>query len=244
MNRRNAIKMVTLASAGALVFRSQLTSSVTAASTEPEGPTGPHVLPPLQYPVDALIPYIDGPTMAVHHNKHHAAYVKNLNTALIGQPESLVKTSVDDLLKNLNDVPESIRTAVRNNGGGHYNHTLFWQLLSPKGGGQPKGILAETINKTFNGYDKFYESFSAAAAKVFGSGWAWLSLTPKKTLVIESTPNQDSPLSAGNYPLLGIDVWEHAYYLSYQSARADYIRNFAKIIHWDFVEARYEKALH
>jgi len=179
--------------------------------------------------------------MMIHHDRHHNTYVTNLNKALEGHPE-LESKSVEELIANLDAVPESIRTAVRNNGGGHANHSLFWQVIGPNGGGEPSGKLAEAINAEFGSFEKFKETFSAAAAGRFGSGWAWLSLDNGK-LVVHSTPNQDSPIMEGKTPLLGLDVWEHAYYLKYQNKRPDYIAAFWNVVNWAEVEKRYEEAV-
>ncbi|MBX3437936.1 MAG: superoxide dismutase [Planctomycetaceae bacterium] len=200
-----------------------------------------YTLPDLPYPKDALEPHIDAKTMEIHHDKHHNAYVTNLNKAIEGHPE-LANKSIDDLMRNLNAVPESIRTAVRNNGGGHANHSLFWLILSPKGGGAPTGELAEAINSTFGSFDKFKQEFANAAATRFGSGWAWLTIKGDGELFIESTPNQDTPLSEGHTPILGLDVWEHAYYLHYQNRRPDYITAFWNVVNWDEVAKRYAAA--
>lgn len=202
-------------------------------------PAGPFKLPALPYAIDALEPSIDARTMEIHHDKHHAAYVNNLNKAVAGVPEVAGK-SIEDLVRNLNAVPESIRTAVRNNGGGHYNHSLFWQMMSKSGGGAPKAGIGKAIDAKFGSFDKFKEEFAKAATTIFGSGWAWLTLDGD-ALRIEQTPNQDSPLTQGRTPLLGIDVWEHAYYLKYQNRRPDYIAAFFNVIDWDFVNSRYVK---
>lgn len=199
-----------------------------------------HQLPPLPYPNNALEPYIDEMTMMIHHDRHHNTYVTNLNKALEGHPE-LQSKSVEELISDLNAVPESIRTAVRNNGGGHANHSLFWTVIGPNAGGEPTGSLAEAINAEFGSFEKFKEEFSAAAAGRFGSGWAWLSLDNGK-LVVHSTPNQDSPLMEGKVPLLGLDVWEHAYYLKYQNKRPDYIAAFWNVVDWAEVQRRYDEA--
>ncbi len=199
-----------------------------------------HELPALPYPKDALEPHIDALTMEIHHGRHHQTYVNNLNAALEGHPE-LAEKSVEELISDLNAVPESIRTAVRNNGGGHANHTLFWQIMSPNGGGQPSGALAEAINSTFGSFEQFKEKFTQAALGRFGSGWAWLVVNNGQ-LEIMSTPNQDSPLMEGKTPILGIDVWEHAYYLKYQNKRPDYVNAFFNVINWDEVAKRYEAA--
>jgi Fe-Mn family superoxide dismutase len=199
-----------------------------------------HQLPPLPYPNNALEPHIDETTMMIHHDRHHNTYVTNLNKALEGHPE-LESKSVEELIANLDAVPESIRTAVRNNGGGHANHSLFWEVIGPNGGGEPSGSLAEAINAEFGSFEKFKETFAAAAAGRFGSGWAWLSLDNGK-LVVHSTPNQDSPIMEGKTPLLGLDVWEHAYYLKYQNKRPDYIAAFWNVVNWAEVQKRYEAA--
>ncbi|NLN26816.1 MAG: superoxide dismutase [Firmicutes bacterium] len=200
-----------------------------------------HTLPALPYPHDALEPHIDAQTMEIHHGKHHAAYVNNLNAALEKAPE-LKDKSVEELIADLDSVPEAIRTAVRNNGGGHANHSLFWEILSPNGGGTPTGEIAEAINKAFGSFDKFKEEFSAAAAGRFGSGWAWLVLKKDGELAIYSTPNQDSPIMQGDTPLLGLDVWEHAYYLKYQNRRPEYIAAFWNVVNWDKVNELYKAA--
>jgi len=201
----------------------------------------PHTLPPLPYPANALEPHIDAQTMEIHHGKHHAAYVNNLNAALEKAPE-LANKSLDELLKNLNAVPEAVRTAVRNNGGGHWNHTLFWQSMTPKGGGTPSGKLAEAINAAFGDFEKFKEQFNAAGVARFGSGWVWLVKEGGK-LAITSTPNQDNPIMDGKpAPLLGNDVWEHAYYLKYQNRRPDYLKAWWNVVNWAEVGRRLEAA--
>ncbi|MNN13487.1 Superoxide dismutase [Mn] [compost metagenome] len=198
-------------------------------------------LPALPYPANALEPYIDEQTMNIHHDRHHNTYVTNLNAALEKAPE-LQSKSVEELISDLNSVPESIRTAVRNNGGGHANHSLFWQIIGPNGGGSPSGTLAQAIDNELGGFDKFKEDFAKAAASRFGSGWAWLVVDKNGKLSITSTPNQDNPLSEGLTPILGLDVWEHAYYLKYQNKRPDYIAAFWNIVNWDEVNKRYEAA--
>ncbi|PUB12566.1 superoxide dismutase [Paenisporosarcina sp. OV554] len=197
-------------------------------------------LPQLPYAYDALEPHIDKETMNIHHTKHHNAYVTNLNNALAGYDDLLSK-SVEELIANLDAVPESARPAVRNNGGGHANHSLFWELLSANGGGNPSGALAEAIDAKFGSFDAFKEEFAKAATTRFGSGWAWLSLKNGE-LELTSTPNQDSPIMEGNTPLLGLDVWEHAYYLNYQNRRPDYIAAFWNVVNWDAVTKRFETA--
>lgn len=197
-------------------------------------------LPALPYSFDALEPHIDALTMEIHHDRHHGTYVKNVNAALEGHAD-LASKSVEDLLRGINDVPEAIRTAVRNNGGGHANHSLFWEVLSPNGGGAPTGTLADAINSTFGSFDAFKEEFTKAATTRFGSGWAWLVVDGGK-LAVTSTPNQDSPYMEGKTPILGLDVWEHAYYLNYQNKRPDYIGAFWNVVNWAEVNKRYEAA--
>jgi Fe-Mn family superoxide dismutase len=199
-----------------------------------------HELPALPYAFNALEPHIDATTMEIHHDRHHGGYVSKLNAALEGHPD-LESKGLEDLLGSINSVPESIRTAVRNNGGGHANHSLFWTVLSPNGGGQPTGAVADAINSTFGGFDKFKDEFSKAAAGRFGSGWAWLVVNNGK-LEITSTPNQDSPFMDGKTPILGLDVWEHAYYLKYQNKRPDYIAAFWNLVNWAEVNKRFEAA--
>jgi Fe-Mn family superoxide dismutase len=193
-----------------------------------------HKLPNLSYDYNALEPHIDAKTMGIHHGKHHQAYVNNLNTALEKYPE-LQDKNVVELLEDLNAIPEDIRIAVRNNGGGHANHSLFWPCMSPQGGGEPKGQLADAINEAFGSFDTFKEQFSKAAATRFGSGWAWLCVDVEGDLVVTSTPNQDNPISEGLVPILGLDVWEHAYYLNYQNRRPDYIAAWWNVVNWDEV---------
>lgn len=197
-------------------------------------------LPTLPYPTDALEPHIDQRTMEIHHGKHHAAYVANLNNAVAGKPE-LESKSVEDLIADLDAVPEEIRTAVRNNGGGHANHSLFWTVIGPNAGGQPDGDLAAAIDAAFGSFDAFQEAFAKAATTRFGSGWAWLSVRNGK-LEVTSTPNQDSPLMDGATPILGLDVWEHAYYLHYQNRRPDYIKAFWNVVDWNAVAQRFAAA--
>jgi Fe-Mn family superoxide dismutase len=199
-----------------------------------------YTLPALPYPNNALEPHIDARTMEIHHDKHHAAYVNNVNAALEGK--GLPEQSVEDLCRNIEKVPQDIRPAVRNNGGGHANHSLFWLIMGPKGGGKPTGEIATAIDNELGGFDKFKESFTKAATTRFGSGWAWLSVVPGGKLAVESTPNQDNPYMTGNTPILGLDVWEHAYYLNYQNRRPDYIAAFFNVIDWNAVNERYLKA--
>lgn len=198
--------------------------------------------PALPYAVDALEPYIDAKTMTVHHDGHHVAYTNNLNNALEGHPD-LQSKSAEELLANLSSVPENIRATVRNNGGGHVNHSLFWTIMSPQGGGVPTGKLADAINQTFGSFDKFKEEFAKAAATRFGSGWAWLVVDKSGKLAVVSTANQDNPLSDGQTPIFGLDVWEHAYYLKYQNKRADYIGAFWHVVNWPQVVTNFDKAV-
>jgi Fe-Mn family superoxide dismutase len=198
-------------------------------------------LPPLPYDYNALEPYIDTQTMQIHHDKHHQAYITNVNNALQGQ-DQLASMSVDDLLRNINQVPDSIRTAVRNNAGGHSNHSMFWKIMKPNGGGQPTGDLANAIQQAFGSFDAFKTAFNDAGTKRFGSGWAWLVLDSSGKLQVISTANQDSPLMDGLYPVMGNDVWEHAYYLKYQNRRPEYLNAWWNVVNWDEVARRYEQA--
>jgi Fe-Mn family superoxide dismutase len=197
-----------------------------------------YTLPPLAYPYNALEPHIDARTMEIHHSKHHQAYVNNVNNAIKGRAD-LESKSVEDLIAHINSVPEDIRNAVRNNGGGHANHTFFWTIIGPKAGGKPQGKVAAAIDQAFGTFDAFKEKFAQAATTRFGSGWAWLSVAKDGKLEISSTANQDSPLSEGKTPILTIDVWEHSYYLQYQNRRPDYIAAFWNVINWQEVEKRF-----
>jgi len=203
---------------------------------------GEFVLPPLTYAYDALEPYVDEQTMMIHHDKHHAGYVKNLNTAIADYPE-LQGQPLASLLGDLESVPAAIRTTIQNNGGGHANHTMFWETMTPNGQGVPSGAIAEAITANFGDFETFQQAFDIAGKKRFGSGWAWLVLTEEGTLEVMSTANQDSPLSMGRYPLMGNDVWEHAYYLNYQNRRGDYLAAWWNLVDWDVVNGRYEQAL-
>jgi Fe-Mn family superoxide dismutase len=258
MTRRQAIKTTALASAAFATLPGAVAQTTTtlpgAVAQEPNGlgqplitiaGSGPFTLPPLPYAYDALEPHIDARTMEIHHDKHHAAYVANLNKAVADWPEipDLSKKSVGVLLQNLNSVPEKIRTAVRNNGGGHFNHSLFWQMMKPAGGGEPSGELDKAIDSGFGSFATFKDNFTRAALGQFGSGWAWLVLDGRQ-LKIESTPNQDTPLSSGRTPLLGLDVWEHAYYLKYQNKRADYIAAWWNIVNWNFAADEFHAVTH
>jgi Fe-Mn family superoxide dismutase len=244
MTRRQALKTTVLASAAyATAGRLRPASAQSSAGPTPAAEVkGPFALPPLPYAFDALEPHIDALTMQIHHDKHHAAYVANLNQAVADFPE-LGKKRVEDLVRDLNAVPEKVRMAVRNQGGGHYNHTLFWQMMRRGGGGQPSGALGKAVEKRFGSFGAFKDGLAKAALGQFGSGWAWLVLDASNQLGIESTPNQDSPISQNKQPLLGIDVWEHAYYLKYQNRRPEYVAAFFQVIDWEFVSERYEKAL-
>jgi Fe-Mn family superoxide dismutase len=201
----------------------------------------PYQLPPLPYEYNALEPTIDDQTMHLHHDRHHQAYVTNLNTAVEKHPELFQKSPLE-LVQNLNAVPEDIRTAVRNNAGGHVNHSMFWVIMGPNGGGQPSGPLAQAINQTFGSFDNFKNQFNTAGAGRFGSGWVWLTIEPNGNLRIESTPNQDTPYMEGRTPILGNDVWEHAYYLKYQNRRPEYLSNWWNAVNWESVGKRYEQA--
>jgi len=251
MTRRQAIKTTALASAALATLPGAIAQTNTAA---PAAPTGPFTLPPLPYAYDALEPFIDAQTMTIHHDKHHAAYVANLNKAVatLPQDKGLSNDSIGGLLKVLDSIPESVRTAIRNNGGGHYNHSLFWQMMKKGGGGEPNGDLAKAIDTSFGSFSTFKDNFSKAALGQFGSGWAWL-IVDGSALKIEPTPNQDSPTSQKvpnildgpmkfQIPLLGVDVWEHAYYLKYQNKRADYITAWWNVVNWDFVSDLYAKS--
>ena len=239
MNRRMAIKEMTgmasavlLSAAGAKA--SGIAENGQAAPAAAPAPTGPYTLPALPYAYDALEPYFDAETMHLHHDKHHQAYVDKLNAAVVGHPEVAGKP-VEELVANLNAVPEAIRKAVRNQGGGHANHSFWWRTLG-KGGAAPTGELAKAIDSKFGSLSGFQDKLVAEAVGVFGSGWAWLVSTPSG-LEIESTPNQDSPLAAGHKPVLGIDVWEHAYYLKYKNKRPDYVKAYFSVVNWDAVSA-------
>ncbi|MBI5772363.1 MAG: superoxide dismutase [Verrucomicrobia bacterium] len=231
LTRRNALKLTAVTTA--------TLAAAPAVLAQSGAPEKKFLLPALPYSHDALEPHLDAQTMMIHHSRHHQTYVDNLNKAVAGT--ALADKSVEELVRSLATVPENLRTAVRNHGGGHANHALFWLSLKKNGGGQPTGELARAMDTAFGGFTKFQEKFSDAAMKQFGSGWAWLTLDAKKQLAVEATPNQDSPLTAGRTPLLGLDVWEHAYYLKYQNKRADYVAAFYKVINWDFVAARFKQ---
>jgi Fe-Mn family superoxide dismutase len=224
----------------ALALRGPLAAAAAPSGTipaaAPQAASGPYTLPPLPYPFSALEPHIDSQTMEIHHGRHHQAYVNNLNAAL-AKDADVAKRPLEDLLRQLDAVPEAIRTAVRNNGGGHHNHTQFWTLMAPNAGGPPTGAIADAITSTFGSFDAFKERFNQAALGVFGSGWAWLSDENGK-LVIHTSPNQDSPLMQGRRPIMGLDVWEHAYYLKYQNRRADYVNAWWNVVNWAEVNRR------
>lgn len=239
-DRRNVLKAIGIAAVASVCRWKTVTA--TERPAQEAGLVGPYSLPPLPYAYDALEPYIDARTMHLHHDKHHAAYVKNLNAAVAAYPD-LGKLPVDQLIQRLETVPESIRMAVRNNGGGHSNHSLFWQIMQKNSFFDANTDLAKAIDSKFGVFSEFKAQFTKAALSVFGSGWAWITLDDKKELAIETTPNQDSPLMAGRTPILGIDVWEHAYYLKYQNVRADYIAAFCKVISWDFANKQFQKAM-
>jgi len=265
MTRRDALKTTALATAAVATVRGAIAQDP-AAPKIPQPlitttPGGPFTLPPLPYAFDALEPHIDARTMEIHHDRHHKVYVDNLNKAIAESP-AFGQWSVDDLLMRIEGVPQNIRTAVRNQGGGHYNHLLFWQMMKKDGGGQPKDDLAKAIDSSFGSFSAFKDKFTEAAIKQFGSGWAWLVCGAGKALSIEATPNQDSPLMASSAsskaeesfrqryglktsiaktPILGIDVWEHAYYLKYQNRRPEYIAAWFNVVNWDFVSEQYSK---
>ena len=196
-------------------------------------------VPPLPYDYNALEPYIDTQTMQLHHDKHHAAYVNNLNNAV--NNTDLASKNVDDILRNINDVPQNVRTAIQNNAGGHSNHSMFWAIMKPNGGGEPTGALANAIQQAFGSFDQFKAAFNDAGAKRFGSGWVWLVLDQNGKLSVTSTANQDSPLMNGLYPVMGNDVWEHAYYLKYQNRRPDYLAAWWNVVNWDEIARRYSQ---
>jgi len=247
MDRRKFLVKSGIVSAGFLGARTAATGVLHAATrleldshlNLEEKPVA-FTVPPLPYPFDALEPYIDAKTMEIHHDKHHGAYVTNVNKALEGHPELQAK-SIDDLMKNLDAVPENIRTAVRNNGGGHWNHSLFWQLMKKGGGGDPKGDLAAALNSSFGSFAEFKNKFKAAGLGRFGSGWAWLVVKDGK-LAIDSTANQDTAFSLNGKAVLGLDVWEHAYYLKYQNLRGDYIDAWWNVVNWDKAAELYAAA--
>jgi Fe-Mn family superoxide dismutase len=239
-SRREILK---LTAASAVAAMSPRPASAQPAAQPAPPVTGPFTLAPLPYPADALEPHIDAQTMTIHHDRHHQAYVNNLNTALKDRPE-LQKQSIAQLLSSLDALPAEIRTAVRNNGGGHMNHDLFWTSMKKGGGGMPSGALAQAIGTAFGGVDKWQEAMTRTALGVFGSGWAWLVWDPaKKALAVEPYANQDAPVMQGKTALIGVDAWEHAYYLKYQNRRADYLKAWFSVVDWDAVAGRYATAV-
>ena len=242
LNRRNFLLLLgaTTGAAALGIFPAAAAADSTSQSKQ-GGTKDTFDLPPLPYDYKALEPHIDEATMRFHHDKHHAGYVKNLNEAVNKYPQ-LKGKSAEELISDLNSIPEDIRTAVRNNGGGHVNHTMYWKIMSPNGGGEPTGALADAINKTFGSFENFKKQFNEAGSKRFGSGWAWLVRTKDGKLMVMNTPNQDSPYMEGMYPIMGNDVWEHAYYLKYQNRRADYLNAWWNVVNWDEVNKRFEKA--
>ncbi|MGB3511846.1 MAG: superoxide dismutase [Microcoleaceae cyanobacterium] len=251
INRRNFLVLLS-ATVGSMTLgaceasgdnsSSSVTPSTPETDTEVAQNTGVFQLTALPYEYDALEPYIDGKTMQFHHDKHYAGYISKLNAAIAKYPE-LKDKSAEDLLGNLNTVPEDIRTAVRNNGGGYLNHKMFWEIMTPNGGGEAQGNIANAIQESFSSFDNFKEQFNQAGLGRFGSGWAWLILNKDGKLEITNTPNQDSPFLAGNYPIMGNDVWEHAYYLKYQNRRADYLNAWWNVVNWPEINRRYEQAI-
>jgi superoxide dismutase, Fe-Mn family len=242
MNRRTALKHLGGAASALLLtetLRADGLPAGQAAAAPPAAPTGPFTLPPLPYAYDALEPNLDATTMHLHHDKHHQAYINNLNTAVASHPD-LAGKSVEELVANLTVVPEAIRTTVRNNGGGHANHSFWWPTLG-KGGAAPTGELAKAIEAKFGTQAAFQDKMTAAAMSVFGSGWAWLVKLPGGAVAIETTPNQDTPLTENLTPVLGIDVWEHAYYLKYQNKRIEYVKAFFQVLNWDYVSGQFAK---
>ena len=243
MTRREAIRAVAL-TAGAFTIAPSIVQGENAGANA-SGSVYPFKLSELGYPFDALEPYIDAQTMQIHHDKHNGAYVDNLNKALAQAPENIQKMSLEELLLNLDKIPDNIRTTVRNNAGGNYNHSFFWKLLKKNESGKPAGELGKAIDKTFGSFPAFQDKLTDSAAKVFGSGWAWLVLSGGN-LGVTTTPNQDSPVSKPNQkeiPIIGIDVWEHAYYLKYQNRRPEYVKAFWNVINWDYAAERYAEAL-
>lgn len=248
LNRRHFLKLL-----GTTTITASIATTATTAATILVSPkafaqgissnsSGPFSLPPLPYAYDALEPYIDAETMRFHHDRHHAAYVNNLNAA-IGRHPQLVNQSAIALLANLDSIPEDIRSIVQNNGGGHINHSMFWEIMTPRGGGAPTGNIATAINENFGSFAVFKQQFNDAGLKRFGSGWVWLVLTKAGKLEVTSTPNQDSPFMTGDFPILGNDLWEHAYYLKYQNLRGDYLNAWWNVINWAEVNKRLEIAI-
>jgi Fe-Mn family superoxide dismutase len=244
INRRHFLLLLAATTGAAACGAFPSTAGPVKTSAENKQTEGSQTfnLPPLPYDYNALEPHIDAATMKFHHDKHHAAYVKNLNEAVNKYPQLKTKTA-EQLIQSLNSLPEDIRTTVKNNGGGHINHTMFWEIMSPDGGGEPKGAIAAAITQNFGSFDSFKKQFNEAGTKRFGSGWAWLVRNKDGKLQVTSTANQDSPLMEGMYPIMGNDVWEHAYYLKYQNKRADYLTAWWNVVNWTEVNKRFEKAL-
>ena len=240
LTRRQLLALGSAAATGVLASRPASAGIPDGQAPAPAAaaPTGPFTLPPLPYAADALEPHIDAQTMTIHHDRHHAAYVTNLNTALANRNDLRVRT-VEDLVTNLDRLPEDVRAAVRNQGGGHLNHTWFWTSLKKGGSTAPTAEFGQAIDKTFGTFAKFKEALAVSAVGVFGSGWAWLSVDKTGALIIENTPNQDNPLTRGHRPVLGIDVWEHAYYLKYQNRRRDYVDALFNVVDWDVIQQRW-----
>lgn len=238
LNRRNFLSLLGATAGAASVG---LFSGCAWAADETPPPQGPFKLPPLPYSYNALEPHIDARTMQFHHDKHHAAYVNNLNAAVAKYPK-LQSMSAEQLLRELNSLPEDIRTTVRNNGGGHVNHTMFWEIMGPQAGGAPTGAIAAAITSSFGSFEAFKQQFNEAGSKRFGSGWAWLVRDKSGKLAVTSTANQDSPLVEAAYPIMGNDVWEHAYYLTYQNRRADYLQAWWNVVNWDAINQRLAQA--
>lgn len=243
MDRRTAIKHLGGAATALLLTETLVAEGFSSGQTAatPAPPAGPFKLPPLPYAYDALEPFFDAETMHLHHDKHHQAYVTNLNAAIAAHPELAGKT-LEDLVTNPAAVPESAHAAVRNNGGGHANHSFWWPTLG-KGGTAPAGELAKAIDTKFGSLTVFQDKLTAASLSVFGSGWAWLVKLPDSSVAIETTPNQDTPLTAGHVPVLGVDVWEHAYYLKYQNRRVEYVKAFFQVLNWDHVSSRFSDGI-
>ncbi len=240
LNRRHFLFLLG-ASTGVFALDTYAFAQNAPSGTQPRPNTGVIHLPPLPYAYEALEPHIDAATMRFHHDKHHAAYVKNLNAALDKHPE-LKSKSVESLLANLDNVPEDIRKIVRNNGGGHVNHSMFWRIMKPQGGGEPTGAIASAINQNFGNFAAFKKQFNEAGTSRFGSGWVWLVRNKDNKLEVTTTPNQDSPISEGQYPIMGNDVWEHAYYLKYQNRRPDYLDAWWNVLNWDEINKRFAQA--
>jgi Fe-Mn family superoxide dismutase len=242
LTRRHLLSLAAATPAALLAARTlEPRRALAQTSTTPAGANYPHTLPPLPYAFDALEPHIDAQTMQIHHDRHHQTYVTNLNNALKDKP-ALQSMSAEDLIRNLDKLPDDVKNAVRNNGGGHVNHSMFWNIMKPQGGGQPNGPLADAIMKKFGSFDAMTTAFNDAGTKRFGSGWVWLAVD-KNGLHIMDTPNQDNPMMVGHYPVIGNDVWEHAYYLKYQNRRADYLKAWWNVVNWDEANRRYSRSM-